>query len=139
MSYTFYVDESGQTGIKRIRSESSGGASRYLTFGGVLVPDVRKEELLERVASLAKEFGRPDLHCSRLNHNQIVHFAKTLAKSQVKLFGVISLKTTLGSYADEINHSDKAFYNKNAQYLLERLAHFMEINSIQETSLSIVI
>ena len=138
MNYTFYVDESGQTGIKKIRTETTGGASRYLTLGGVLVPDKHKGELTELVRWLAKEFSKPSLHCSKLNHNQIVRFAQELAKVQVKLFGVISLKTTLGSYAADINHSDKAYYNKNAQYLLERLAHFLQLNNIDENAISIV-
>lgn len=138
MNYTFYVDESGQAGIKKIRTKESGGASPYLTLGGVLVPESEKDRLTGLVLSLAKEFSKPNLHCSKLNHNQIVRFSKELAQARVKLFGVISLKATLGDYANEINHSDKAFYNKNAQYLLERLAHFLELKGIEDKSVSIV-
>lgn len=138
MQYTFFVDESGQSGIKVVGSEEKKGASRYMTMGGVLVPEPNKENLLLQLGSLRKSFGKKDLHCSRLNHNQICRFAKVVASERVRLFGVISLKETLGSYREDIEANDKKYYNKCAQYLLERLAHFMESADIDGDQLSIV-
>lgn len=136
--YTFFADESGQSGIKKIRSAGGGGASRYMTLGGVLVPNANKVEIRNLMDGLQGEFRRSDLHCSKMNHNQIVRFAKELAKQRVLLFGVISLKETLGSYKDDIDGSDKRYYNKCAQYLLERLGHAMEQLGISENDVSVV-
>ena len=102
MRYTLYVDESGQSGIKNIRTPSKRGASRYMTLGGVLVPETEKLEIRRMLSELAKEFGKQDLHCSRLNHNQLVKYARGVARTRVLIFGVISLKSTLRGYAEEI-------------------------------------
>lgn len=137
MKYTLYVDESGQSGIKKIKSDTEGGASRYMTMGGVLVPDDNRPHLRKVLAELTSAIGKADLHCSKLNHNQIVKFAQTLAKEEVVLFGVISLKETLGTYKDDIGESDKKYYNKCAQYLLEKVGLFLEQAGCTETDISI--
>lgn len=137
MNYTLFVDESGQSGIVKTRSGTSGGASRYMTLGGVLVPNAHLVQYRLKLADLAGEFGKPELHCSKLNHNQIVRFAQELSGLQVLLFGVISLKETLGLYKEEIGASDKMYYNKCAQYLLERVGHFMGQNGLTEDDISV--
>lgn len=138
MDYTFFVDESGQSGIKKIGGAGNKGASPYMTLGGVLVPNTHKSNILSELNKLIDIYGKKDLHCSRLNHNQICRFARVVALEKVKLFGVISHKATLGTYRTEIKDSDKKYYNKCVQYLLERLAHFLELNNIEETQVSIV-
>lgn len=50
---------------------------------------------------------------------------------------MISLKETLKDYAEEIKHDDKKYYNKCAQYLLERLAFSMKRYSINEGQVSV--
>lgn len=137
MNYTLYADESGQSGIKKVKSSTTGGASRYMTMGGALVPDENREHIREALAGLAESFGRADLHCSKLNHNQIVKFAQTVAEFDVVLFGVISLKETLGSYKDDIEANDKKYYNKCAQYLLERVGMFLDSVRLNEDNLSV--
>jgi len=137
MNYTFFVDESGQSGIKKIRGPEGGGSSRYMTLGGVLVPNIIRDDLRRSLQSLAEEFKRKELHCNKLGHNQIVRYSQELSKHQVLLFGVISLKETLGWYGDEIEGSEKKYYNKCAQYLLERLALSMKLKGILEDEVSI--
>ncbi|WP_296764840.1 DUF3800 domain-containing protein [Sediminimonas sp.] len=137
MKYTFFIDESGQSGIKKIRGDSGGGASRYMTLGGALVPNSLIADCQSNLEELAKEFSKPTLHCSKLNHNQICRFARRISEMRVLLFGVISMKETLGSYKDDIEGSDKRYYNKCAQYILERLALFLEINRYSENNISI--
>lgn len=137
MNYTFFVDESGQSGIKKIRTTSSGGASRYMTLGGALVPNSKLSEYRNVLSKLASEFSKPELHCSKLNHNQIVRFAQEASKLKVLLFGVISLKETLGGYRQDIDSDDKRYYNKCAQYLLEKLGQAMEELGIGASQLSI--
>ncbi|MFD1157122.1 DUF3800 domain-containing protein [Roseovarius aestuarii] len=137
MKFTFFVDESGQSGIKKIRSKTEGGASRYMTLGGVLVPNQLRNGIRNRLSKLASEFGKPDLHCSKINHNQICRFTQELAKEKILLFGVISLKETLGSYGEDIEGDDKRYYSKCAQYILERLGLFLKLNGIAEDDVSI--
>ena len=38
-TYTFYIDESGDSGTGQVRSGNEGGASPYMTLGGVLLLD----------------------------------------------------------------------------------------------------
>lgn len=83
MKYTLFVDESGQSGIKKVRTNESGGASRYMTLGAALVSDAKKSEVLRLLADLQAEFSKQELHCSKLNHNQICRFAQELAKQKV--------------------------------------------------------
>lgn len=137
MGYTFYADESGQSGIKKIRGPEGGGASRYMTLGGVLVPNSVRSDLQKSLQNLAEEFKRKDLHCNKMGHNQIVRYSQELSKHRVLLFGVISLKETLGWYGEEIKGNDKKFYNKCAQYLLERLALAMKRKGIREDEVSV--
>ncbi|WP_238529736.1 DUF3800 domain-containing protein [Pseudooceanicola batsensis] len=138
MRYKFFVDESGQSGIKNIRTNDSGGASPYMTLGGVLVPEAQLNEVSDVLEDLAKGFSKPDLHCSKLNHNQICALAREVSKLRILAFGVISLKSTLRGYRREIGYNDKHYYNKCAQYLLERLGLFMRRNCITEDDLSVV-
>lgn len=130
MKYTFFVDESGQSGIKIIRSGQKGGASRYMTLGGLLAPHSEIPDLRSDLQELKEEFNKSDLHCTKLNHNQICKFAKRIAERKVLLFGVISMKETLGEYKESIEGSDKHYYNKCAQYILERLALFIYLNNL---------
>ena len=36
-TYTFFIDESGDSGTKKIRSKGQGGATPYMILGGALV------------------------------------------------------------------------------------------------------
>ena len=108
-----------------------------MTMGAVLVPNANREAVRSVLEQLATEFNRADLHCSKLNHNQIVRFAQVVAGQQVLLFGVISRKDTLGSYKSDIEGSHAKYYNKCSQYLLERVGMFATANDLSEANLSI--
>lgn len=56
----------------------------------------------------------------------------------MRLFGVISHKATLGSYKDTIADDSSMYYNKCAQYLLERVGWFMEERNIPPKNLDII-
>ncbi|UYY78664.1 DUF3800 domain-containing protein [Sphingomonas sp. R1] len=79
-----------------------------------------------------------NLHCSNLDHFQKLHFIRRLSKHKKRLFGVISYKKTLGGYKDAIDDNHKLYYNKCAQYLLERVGSFMKENDIPSNNLNIV-
>ena len=119
MQYTLYVDESGDAGIKTVRTSVSQGASRYMVLGGVLVPNSQRARILSDLEKLAELFGRPELHCTKLNHNQIVRFATDIAERKILCFAVASFKETLGQYSKDIDQNHKQYYHKCLQYLLE--------------------
>lgn len=87
---------------------------------------------------MSSEIGKTSLHCSKLKHYQILHFIRQVTKQPMRLFGVISLKDTLGSYKRTISDDSSMYYNKCAQYLLERVGWFMESRKIPPKNLDIV-
>ena len=138
-NYTFYVDESGDAGIGKIRTKTNGGASPYMTMGGVLVPNIKYETLKVALNEFREEVtNQDDLHCKRLRHEQKVRFSEFLRSQRVLCFGVISLKSTLGAYKKDIGNDSSLYYNKCAQYLLERLGVFLYTHDIPEGNIDIV-
>ncbi|WP_375551573.1 DUF3800 domain-containing protein [Rhodophyticola porphyridii] len=141
MHYTLFVDESGDQGLDRVRSSiAEGGASPFLTLGGVLVPHSQMESLQNLVHSISAEFGKEILHCADLNHFQTAYFARIISTHRIKLFGVISKKSTLGEYGGDIKGLDQAqlYYNKCSQYLLELVGDFLGQHTIPASKFSIV-
>ena len=136
--YTLFIDESGEAGIEKIRSNSSGGASPYMTLGACLIPNHRLEFYRAVVESIRADIGKPTLHCSKLSHYQIVHFARSVIKDKIRLFGVISKKSTLGSYKSNIDGDSSKYYNKCSQYLLERVGWFLESRGIKADNVDII-
>jgi len=136
-TYTLYVDESGDAGIGKIRGEGNGGACPYMTLGAVLVPDHMRDDLCKTLENIATTFGKEDLHCSNLGHEQKVYFSYAMAKERILLFGMISFKETLKEYKGAIGGDSKLFYNKCAQYLLECVGEFMRTNKIPSEDLSV--
>lgn len=135
--YTLFVDESGSPGIKNVSTNGGSGASPYMTMGAALIPDIKCQEVLECIQDITRKVNKKDLHCSKLKHSQIVYFARILSTQRLKLFGVISRKETLGSYSADINQDHKQYYNKCAQYLLEKVGQFMDANDMTEGQLTV--
>ena len=136
---TFLIDESGEAGISKIRSSKSGGASPYMTLGGVLLETDQLEKYRSYVETIRQHVGKKSLHCNQLRHFQKVYFAKRVAEiPPLHCFGVISRKETLGWYKNTIDDDSSAYYNKCAQFLLERVGHFMKANEILPHKLEII-
>ena len=138
MGYTLYIDESGDTGIAKVRSATSSGSSPHMTLGAVLVENADKENLLKVLNDIQNTIGRKELHCNTMKHFQKVYYAKTIAQQKIVCFGVISYKQTLGSYSQSIDHDNTKYFNKCAQYLLENVGEFLEEISINKDDLSVV-
>jgi hypothetical protein len=136
--YKLLIDESGEAGISKIRSSLSGGASPYMTLGAAIVPADQCEYLLEQLTFIASQVDKDFLHCSELKHAQKVFYARSASKFKMRLFGVISKKETLGTYKQDISNDSKMYYNKCAQYLLERVGMFMEERQIDKGDLEII-
>lgn len=139
VSYTFVVDESGHAGINKIRSSTHGGASPFMTLGGALIRERSRGEIEADLIRIAQKAGINHIHCKDIkNHFKIVYCAREISKLDVRLFGLISRKDTLGSYREKIEHSHSKYYNKCVQYLLEKLALFLQNNNIDGSLVNIV-
>lgn len=136
--FTLYIDESGEAGIGRVRTAKSSGASPYMTLGAALIPNQSRastEKALERIKG---QIGRKRLHCAELKHYQLLHYARSVASRKLRLFGVISRKGTLGGYKADIADDSSMYYNKCAQYLLERVCWFMEARGVPSDNVDVV-
>lgn len=139
MGYTVLIDESGNPGIRKIQTGKESGASPYMTMGGVIIRDDEKEAIKEALGKLTGQITRKGfLHCSSLGHEQKVRYAQVLASLNVVLVGVISKKSTLGDYRDQIGGDHKKYYNKCAQYLLERVGMYLGRNGIKSEDVNVV-
>ncbi len=109
-----------------------------MTLGACLVPNSTSNILRENLKKVAEDINRNALHATELNHHQKVYFSRTLSKERVLLFGLISLKQTLGQYRSEIGADSVLFYNKCVQYLLEKVGLFAKLNGIKPDQINIV-
>lgn len=137
--YTLYVDESGDSGIVRIRSDTAAGATPYMVLGGALVPNSHKAKVGNCLSQLATLFGKNELHCNRLKHNQIVRYATDIAGQKFLAFGVISFKHTLGKYSADIGDDNTAYYHKCMLYLLESVGQALEEMKISSDQVDVCI
>lgn len=137
--YTLYVDESGDAGIKRVQTAKSGGSSPFMVLGAALVPHTCSSDLVKEIDGLTDLFGKKDLHCSSLNHNQIVRYASDVAKKKFLAFGLISRKDTLKEYKSAIEGDHRQYYNKCLQYLLETVGRASSQLNISHDQINIYI
>lgn len=136
--FKLFVDESGEAGIEKVRTHTSRGASPFMVLGGAIVLASQKQALLEKLEKIRSTIGKKELHCNELNHAKKVYYSRSIAQCRVRLFGVISRKSTLGGYKEDIQGNSKKYYNKCAQYLLERVGMFMSARGLRSNDLQIV-
>lgn len=133
MGFTVLIDESGDTGISKLRSEARGGSSPFFVMGAIVFN--RSTEMLARkkLNELQTLFGKKKLwkHAADLNHAQKVKFSKEIAAMKCRTYGLISYKPTLADYASEIDWDPHKFYNKCIKYLLEII--FRDLSEFQPT------
>ncbi len=133
MTYTLYIDESGEEGITRIRSANTSGASPWLSFGACLINDNNYENIEATIQELEREFGiTAGLHFRNLPHKQKVYACKKLSEIDAVFFGTISNKTSArrGDYLEYIEEESWKYYNKNVQYLFELVGKYFRENNI---------
>ena len=109
-----------------------------MTLGASLISNRSRKAIENTLEKIREDVGKKSLHCSQLNHYQLLHFVRAITKRKMRLFGVISRKATLGSYKNTIADDSNMYYNKCAQYLLERVGWFMEARSIPPENLDII-
>lgn len=139
MAYTLFIDESGQSGIRKIATETSAGASQYFILGAALIDNREYCSIKQSLEDVRTTIGnKKHLHCSTLNHNQKVFFAQKVAEMNIVCFGLISRKQTLGEYKQEIEGDSTKFFNKCAVYLLECVGDFLSQHDISQNDIKVV-
>ena len=137
-SYTFYVDESGDSGTSRIRSPSSGGSSQFMVLGGVLIADDSKNSITSSLQQICSHLGLQQLHCQNINHHKQVYCARTVAELDLTCFGVLSDKNTLQGHSQIRGQEAFRYYHKCVQYLLEQLCKCIKHEGIDPNLVSVV-
>ena len=120
-----FIDESGEAGISKVRTDTSHGSSPYFVLAAAVMPQavrIKAEKTLSAVeAAIPKKWS----HATDLTHSQTVFWSREAAKVNLRFFAVISNKSTLGTYSDRIEKDPDKFYNKCAVYLLERIGKYL--------------
>jgi len=141
--YTLFVDETGDTGLDKVREGVDGkGASPILVLGGCLVPESRRAELENLLSDIRETIGKKDLHCKNLKHLQMAKYSREIGqKAGVLFFSLVSTKRTMGEYKKQIagKGQDQRYYNKCVSYFLERVGHFMLLKGIDRSQVRIVL
>lgn len=125
MGCTVYIDESGDTGIRTVRSDGSPGASPYFVMAAAVMPNATKIIARQKLSVIQSRIGKDWKHATDMNHSQTVYFCRSATELNLRFFAVVSKKSTLGDYADEISWEPHKFYNKCAHYLLERVGSYL--------------
>ncbi|WP_417598780.1 DUF3800 domain-containing protein [Pararhodobacter oceanensis] len=138
--YQVFIDESGEAGLKRIRTADSPGASPYFVMGALVCTDAsanRVRKLMDRFrADVQKKSWK---HATELGHAEKVHLARQLgAQKDVRFFAVLSNKSTLREYGKYIDYNSHKFYNKCACYLLELICKVLKARGAREEDISVV-
>lgn len=126
MKFNVYIDESGEAGIAKVRTENTNGASPYFVMGAVVCPPAAEDIAKKVFSDFCSQIGKTAWkHATELTHSEKVYLARELGKLPVRYFAIISNKATLNDYKDEIENSAHKFYNKCAQYLLEVICAYL--------------
>lgn len=140
MPFRIYIDESGETGITKVRSETTQGASPYFVVGAAVfqpASEINAKKVLEEFkASIPKKKWR---HATELDHPEKVYLAREASKLHARYFAVISRKQTLGAYKDQIDDDPQKFYNKCVQYLLEIVCAYLLRVGATDSDISVVL
>ncbi len=125
MSCLVYIDESGESGIAKIREGRQGGSSPYFVLAAAVMPRavaINAKRVLDAVNS---DLGKKWSHATDLSHSQTVYWARRSVDVNLRYFAVIYNKATLGAYSERIQKDPQKFYNKCAVYLLERVGKYL--------------
>lgn len=141
MKCIVFVDESGDTGIKRIRSDGVAGSSPYFVIGAAVMPRAvqlhAKRVLEEFEAQIPPK--KKWTHATDLSHQQMVFLCRSLASLNARYFAVISNKRTLGAYSGQIEWDPHQFYNKCLKYLMEQVCGYLELKGMATESPDVIL
>ncbi|MGH1577532.1 DUF3800 domain-containing protein [Planktotalea sp.] len=126
MKCTVFIDESGETGIGKIRENGKRGASPYFVLAAAVMPSAIQIVARKLLKQVQDEIPKNWKHATDLNHRQTVFFCRAAATVNMRIFAVVSKKSTLKGYSEQIEHDSHKFYNKCTQYLLECVGQYLK-------------
>lgn len=136
--YIAYIDESGDTGLKRIKTlDDPAGSSEWLVIAGVVVDATREPDVPAWIASARSSLGGnqiKDIHFRKLSDARRAIMCREVASRPLRCFVVASNKKNMRNYhnanAAKVP-SDNWFYCWLTRILLERMTHFVATDSIK--------
>jgi hypothetical protein len=133
IGYIAYIDEAGDDGIKKIRTESEKGGSEWLVISAVVIHaenGPRVVPWLKESIARQRRHQIKNLHFYKLDHDGKIAACRSLAEREVYLFSTISYKRTMENYknpsAEKVNINKTArFYAWMSRLLLEQVTNFV--------------
>lgn len=128
-SHIAYIDESGCDGIKKFRSPGAqGGASHWLTMGGLIVEssqDPNMPRWRDSIISSLPNHRKRTLHFSKLKHEQKIVACRAIANMPVRCIAIMSNKTTIPNYPrPDLFQPTNSLYWYLCRYLIERISQY---------------
>lgn len=140
MPFTVFIDESGETGIQKVRGPDTQGASPYFVLGAVVTQRASYLQARQMMRDFREKISKEKWkHATDLSHPDKVLFARSIGALNVRCFAAISRKSTLEDYKEEIEGNSQKFYNKCLCYLLERVCSYLTKFGVSEEELSVVL
>ena len=103
MKFTVYIDESGESGIGKIRGDGTRGASPYLVLSAAVIPFNEQDSAREVLKNAEAKIPRKLKHATDLIHFQKLYLCKQLSGVNMRMFASVSYKRTLEGYAEKID------------------------------------
>ena len=134
IGYIAYIDEAGDDGIKKIRTETENGGSEWLVISAVVVHAENEPRLIpwlkDTIARQKRGHQIQHFHFYKLDHAGKVAACRSLAEKEVYLFSTISYKRTMENYKnpapEKVNINKTArFYAWMSRLLLEQVTNFV--------------
>jgi hypothetical protein len=131
VGFVAYIDESGDTGLERVRPLSVPGASEWLVLSCFLVRIENDNKLVSWVREIIGQFRshqRRDLHFSHLTPYKKTIACNTIATKTCRFFMIMSNKKNIEGYRNpHLDDKNKAWiYWFLSRLLLERVTEFCE-------------
>lgn len=131
VSFVAYVDESGDTGLEKVRPIDARGATEWLILSCFLVRAINDAKLPEWIRDIQSQFKNaqsPHLHFSDLLPFKKLIACKAIASNPCRTFVVMSNKKNIRQHRNQnLDPNNKAWiYWWLARLLLERVTKFCE-------------
>ena len=140
MPFTVFIDESGESGIAKVRTADTPGASPYFVLGATVMQPATEIHGRRLLAEIRDTIGKKNWkHATDLDHQAKVFFARKSCELNARFFALISNKATLGEYKDKISNDPQKFYNKCVQYILEMVCNYLARFSVADDDISVVL
>ncbi|MGJ4958002.1 DUF3800 domain-containing protein [Bradyrhizobium sp. HKCCYLRH2015] len=129
VTFVAYIDESGDTGLNRVKPDSPDGATEWLILSAFLVSSANDSNLVSWVKDVQEgiKSKRRDLHFNKLLPFKKSMVCAALAQKDARCFSVMSNKQNIERYKNKNLGEEKAWlYWWLTRLLLERVTDFCE-------------